>query len=59
MNASGPRAPNTQGAGSHVLWWDGRDDQDGLVPPGLYLARVKVTTGEGDSERLQRLAVVY
>ena len=50
---------DTQGAGSHVLWWDGRDDRDGLVPPGLYLARVKVTTGEGDSERLQRLAVVY
>ena len=48
-----------QVAGRHTVPWDGRDDQDELVPPGLYLTRVKVATSEGDFERLQRIAVVY
>ena len=50
---------DTQGAGRHSVAWDGRDDQDRLVPPGLYLTRVKVATSEGDFERLQPVAVVY
>ena len=47
------------GAGRHSVSWEGRDDQGRPVPPGLYLARVKVATSEGDFERLQRVAVVY
>ena len=50
---------DTQGAGRHSVPWDGRDDHDLLVPPGVYLTRVKVATSEGDFERLRRVAVVY
>ena len=48
-----------QEVGRHWVSWDGRDDRGGLVPPGLYLARVRVVTGKGDFERLQPLAVAY
>ena len=47
------------GAGRHSVPWDGRDSGGNPVPPGIYLARVKVATSEGDFERLQRIAVVY
>ena len=48
-----------QSAGAHRLWWDGRNQQGQLVPPGIYLVRVQVASSEGDFERLQRVAVAY
>ena len=60
---SGPRVWSArldrQGAGRHWVSWDGRDDRGKRVPPGLYLVRVRVSTSEGDFERLQRVAVAY
>ena len=35
-------------AGRHPLEWDGRDDIDQLVVPGLYLLRVEVEADVGD-----------
>ena len=52
------RSPQ-QVAGRHSVEWDGRDDQGGLVPPGMYIARIKVSTSEGDFEGLQPVAVAY
>ena len=47
-------------AGEHFLEWDGRDREGKLVPPGLYIYRIEVEVGEGDSEVASgTLAVVY
>ncbi|NKB70918.1 MAG: hypothetical protein GKR89_27930 [Candidatus Latescibacteria bacterium] len=35
--------------------WDGRDDQNNLVPPGLYIVRLAI---EGDSQQDQRTRIV-
>ena len=39
--------------------WDGRDDADELVPPGVYLARVRVMTDQGDFVQTQLVHVAY
>jgi hypothetical protein len=31
----------SQAAGSHVVWWDGRDDQGHALPAGIYLVRMR------------------
>ena len=53
-----PAGSRKSAAGGHWVSWDGRDDRGGLFPR-VYLPRVQVVTGEGDFERLQRLAVAY
>ena len=35
-----------QKSGSHLLEWDGRDDDGDVVAPGLYLFQVDVDSGE-------------
>jgi len=35
-----------QKSGTYVVEWDGRDDDDELVPPGLYLFQFDVDSGE-------------
>ncbi|MBI2505254.1 MAG: hypothetical protein HYW07_18730 [Candidatus Latescibacteria bacterium] len=49
----------TQGAGSHMVEWDGRDDQGRLVAPGMYLVRVQVETDGGTLARVLPIAVAY
>ena len=51
--------PQTQAAGRHSAVWNGRDAYGELVPPGLYLARIKAATSEGDFERLREISVAY
>jgi hypothetical protein len=47
------------GAGRYQPRWAGRDDQGNLVPPGLYLVKVRVAVDEGDFTSLHPVAVVY
>ena len=39
--------------------WDGSGDAGDLVPPGIYIARVKLETDSGDFEAVQVVNVVY
>jgi len=39
--------------------WDGRDDEGKLVPPGVYLVRVRVRTDSGTEVRVAPVSVVY
>lgn len=39
--------------------WDGRDDDGGLVPPGVYLWRVSVETDVEVIEKVRTIAVIY
>jgi hypothetical protein len=46
--------------GRQVLEWDGRGAGGGLVPPGIYLCRLRVDTDQGENNELVRLvSVVY
>ena len=52
------------GAGSYSIAWDGRDEADELVPPGVYAVRLKLDvdiehTGVARREMLQAVALVY
>ena len=40
-------------------FWDGRNTDGSLVPPGLYLVRVRAKLDQGDKTQLGTLAVVY
>ena len=40
-------------------YWDGRDESGALVPPGIYLARVRVRFGREVEIRAAPVAVVY
>ena len=51
-------------AGAYSIAWDGRDEADGLVPPGLYAVRLKLDsdtegTGVGSRELLRTVALTY
>ncbi|HIE04424.1 MAG TPA: hypothetical protein EYP61_06655 [Candidatus Latescibacteria bacterium] len=39
--------------------WDGRDGEGKLVPPGVYLVRVRVRTDSGTEVRVVPVSVVY
>ena len=45
--------------GERELEWDGRNDAGDLVPPGLYLCRVRVDADAGSRARVQVVSVVY
>ena len=50
--------------GIYGMEWDGRDEQGTVVPPGVYLARVRVDTDTegariGRAEILRTIAVAY
>ena len=50
--------------GTYGLSWDGRDEYEAVVPPGVYLARLRVDTDtEGaaieDEEILRTIAIAY
>ena len=42
-----------------VVEWDGRDEAGALVTPGVYVARVRVETDQGDFDQLQVVGVAY
>lgn len=45
--------------GSYKQPWDGRNDDEHLVPPGLYLVRLKANTDAGDIVATRVVSVVY
>ena len=46
-------------SGPHTVMWMGRDEQGGVVAPGIYLVRVEVNTDIGRFARTRSVAVVY
>ena len=46
-------------SGRHRLAWDGRDEADQQVPPGLYVGQVFVDGAEADAVLNRVIAVVY
>ena len=48
-----------QGTGYHSLQWDGRDEANQLVAPGVYLARIEANTDRGRVVRFGAVAVAY
>lgn len=46
-------------SGRHLQRWDGRDTQDQLLPPGLYVAQVEVETDSGTERRSSIVAIAY
>lgn len=45
-------------SGPNQVRWDGRDDA-GVVPPGMYLLRLKAATDAGIATQMRSIAVVY
>ena len=45
-------------SGPNQVSWDGRD-ADGVVPPGMYLLRLKAATDAGIATQMRSIAVVY
>jgi len=51
---------STEGAaGMRVFSWDGLDLDGHLVPPGIYLCRIKMDADRGDEELVRTVHVVY
>lgn len=48
-----------RGIGAHDFGWDARDDGGRVVPPGLYLARIRAHTDGSQVETTRVLHVVY
>ncbi len=46
-------------SGGYSTGWDGKDDRENLVPPGLYILRVKVDGDDQDSAVTQVVSVAY
>jgi hypothetical protein len=46
-------------SGPNQVVWDGRDDNDVTVPPGLYLIRLEADTDAGAVTQMRSIAVVY
>jgi len=45
--------------GPQQVLWDGRDDHQNLVPPGLYLLRLSVNTDTGSEAQTRLVGVAY
>jgi hypothetical protein len=46
-------------SGPNEVAWNGRDDQEQTVPPGLYLIRLLADTDAGKTTQMRSVAVVY
>ena len=46
-------------SGALSMTWDGRDNQDQFVAPGLYLYRIRLETDSGSEEKVGVIAVAY
>ena len=40
-------------------YWDGRDEEGSIVPPGIYLVRVRAVLGREEEIRVRPVAVAY
>ena len=40
-------------------YWDGKDGEDNLVPPGIYLVRVRAVLGREERVQVRPVAVAY
>ena len=47
------------GSGVFSQSWDGRNEAGELLPVGLYMAKVAVTTERGDFVRMAPVGIVY
>ena len=50
------------GAGTYSMAWNGRDEAEKLVPPGVYAVRVKLASGSGPvdvGEQLRAISLAY
>ena len=47
------------GSGVFSHSWDGRNEAGELLPVGLYMAKVEVTTERGDFVRMAPVGIVY
>jgi hypothetical protein len=50
---------STGGSAFYTAEWDGRDEANDLVHPGLYLYRIVVEAESGKEEKIGHVAVVY
>ena len=48
-----------QGTGPQRAFWDGRDAQGALLPPGLYLCHIDLGAAAGESVAVRPVAVIY
>lgn len=48
-----------RGQGIYAVAWDGTDDHEVLLQPGIYLCRVTVETESGTSEIIRPVSVAY
>ena len=56
----GQRGEATIGkAGEQIFTWDGRDSGGQVVPPGIYLCRIKVAADDRDYPLTRVVHVVY
>ena len=46
-------------AGQWNFAWDGRDEHGQLVPPGIYLCRIKIAADRGAEEEIFPVHVAY
>jgi len=46
-------------AGDQTFTWDGRDLGGQVVPPGIYLCRIKVEADDKDSQLMRLVHVAY
>jgi len=49
----------TEESGIYSKPWDGLDDQNKLVSPGLYLVRISIDADRGQGDRTALIGVVY
>ena len=55
----GAAVPLAVQAGTAALEWDGRTTDGDLVPPGIYMCRVRVRADQDDDEHLRLVHIVY
>ncbi len=53
------RPPLSRDASEAPGFWDGRDDDGDVVPPGIYLVRVRAVLGREEEIRVRPVAVAY
>lgn len=46
-------------SGQYIDTWDGKDDGDELVRPGIYIVRIGVSTDSGEEGKARVVSVVY